>query len=113
MKTSDNNRVVNNDGVESLKSNMEKYASEVTTLNELIKAESITYSTAKLDYEQELRFYNADMTFSNIVSEPYVADKKSFPIRWIVVAISALSACVLSMVVVFIIENRKALFKQK
>ncbi len=113
LKTSDNNRVVNNDGVESLKSNMEKYASEVTTLNELIKAESITYSTAKLDYEQELRFYNADMTFSNIVSEPYVADKKSFPIRWIVVAISALSACVLSMVVVFIIENRKALFKQK
>ncbi len=111
LKTADKGNI-NNDGVEVLKGNMEKYASEVTILNELIRAESVAYSNTKLDYEQELRFYNADMTFSNVISEPFVADRKAFPTRWIIVAISALSACVLSMVVVFVIENRKSLFKQ-
>ena len=72
-----------------------------------IQAEGNTYVSIKVDYEQELRFYNSVLTYSNIVTEPFPADKKSFPVRWVVVALCGLSAFLLSIVGVFIIENRK------
>ncbi|MCQ2078079.1 MAG: hypothetical protein MJZ20_13815, partial [Bacteroidaceae bacterium] len=61
----------------------------------------------KVDYEQELRFYNSNLTYSNIVTDPFPADKKSFPVRWVVVALCGLGAFLFSILLVFIIENRK------
>ena len=90
-----------------LKNNLEKYGAEVLDLRTKIEAEATTYVNTKVDYEQSLRFFNSQLTYSNIVTEPFPADKKAFPIRWVVVALSALGALLLSIVVVFIIENRK------
>ena len=75
-------------------------------LEKLIKMESEYYSLVKVDYEQELRFYNAEMTFSNVVSEPFVADKKSYPVRWVVVALSAIAACLLSLLLIYVFDNK-------
>lgn len=97
---------VNQDGVEEIKANLEKYGPEIIALSTLIEQENITYSQVKLDYEQELRFYNADMTFSNVVSEPFVADKKSFPVRWVVVALCAIGACLLSLLFIYVFDNK-------
>ena len=60
-----------------------------------------------MDYEQQLRIYNANLTYSNIITEPYPADKKAYPVRWIVVALCGLGAFLLTILVLFIIENRK------
>lgn len=90
-----------------LKGNIEQYGAEVLDLHTKIAAEGNTYVAIKCDYERELRFYNGTMTYSNIITEPYPADKKSYPVRWVVVALSALAAFLLSIIVIFIIENRK------
>lgn len=90
-----------------LKDNLETYGAEIIDLTTKIQAEGNTYVSIKVDYEQELRFYNSVLTYSNIVTEPFPADKKSFPVRWVVVALCGLSAFLLSIVGVFIIENRK------
>lgn len=90
-----------------LKENMELYGADILDLTTKIQAESNTYVSIKVDYEQELRFYNSELTYSNIVTEPFPADKKSFPVRWVVVALSGLGAFLLSILVIFIIENRK------
>lgn len=90
-----------------LKTNMEQYSSEVLDLHTKIAAEGNTFVAIKCDYEKELRFYNGLMTYSNIITEPYPADKKSFPVRWVIVALSGLGALLLSILVIFIIENRK------
>ena len=90
-----------------LKQNLEQYGADAVDLETKIVAEANTYSLIKKDYEQNLRFYNSQLTYSNIVTEPFPADKKAFPIRWVVVALSALGALLLSIVVIFIIENRK------
>jgi uncharacterized protein involved in exopolysaccharide biosynthesis len=87
--------------------NLEQYGPEAIDLENKIIAEATTYVDVKLDYEQQLRFYNSDLTYSNIVTEPYPADKKSYPVRWIVVALSAMGAMLLTILVLFIIENRK------
>ena len=95
-----------NDNVNEMKSNIEQYGPEIISLTQMIQSESQAYSSVKLDYEQELRFYNAEMTFSNVVSEPFVADKKSYPVRWVVVALCGLAACVLSILVIYVMEHK-------
>ena len=90
-----------------LKTNLELYGPEAIDLETKIVAEGNTYTSIKMDYEQELRFFNSNRTYSNIVTEPYPADKKSYPVRWVVVALSGLGAFLLTILVLFIIENRK------
>ncbi|MBR5082220.1 MAG: hypothetical protein IKX35_07260 [Bacteroidales bacterium] len=96
-----------------LKNNLEAYGAEAVDLRTKIEAEANTYVSTKVDYEQNLRFYYSDLTYSNIVTEPFPADKKAFPVRWVVVALSALGALLLSIVVIFIIENRKRFVGEK
>ena len=96
-----------------MQANMEKYGAEIIDLQTKIAAEGNTYVSIKVDYEQNLRFYHSDLTYSNIVTEPFPADKKAFPVRWVVMALSALGALLLSIVVVFVIENRKRFVAEK
>ena len=110
LKTDGGTRV-NQNGVDEMKANLEQYGPEIIALSTLIENENITYSQVKLDYEQELRFYNADMTFSNIISEPFVADKKAYPVRWVVVALCGMAACFISIIVVYLIERKKDIAK--
>ena len=90
-----------------LMQNLEQYGPEAIDLENKIIAEATTYVDVKLDYEQNLRFYYSDLTYSNIVTEPYPADKKSYPVRWVVVALCGLGAFLLTILVLFTIENRK------
>ena len=101
-----NNGSKKSDDVKEMKSNIQQYGPEIISLTQMIQSESQAYSAVKLDYEQELRFYNAEMTFSNVVSQPFIADKKTYPVRWVVVALCGLAACVLSILVVYVMEHK-------
>ena len=90
-----------------LKNNLEQYGLEAIDLRTKIEAEANTYVSTKVDYEQNLRFFHSNLTYSNIVTEPFPADKKAYPVRWVVVALCGLGALLLSIVTIFIIENRK------
>ena len=90
-----------------LQSNIEQFGAEIHDLHTKIAAEGNTYVATKLDYEKELRFFHSQLTYSNIITEPFPSDKKAFPVRWVVVALSALGALLLSIIVVFILENRQ------
>jgi uncharacterized protein involved in exopolysaccharide biosynthesis len=90
-----------------LKSNLERYGSELMDLQTKLAAEGNTFVAIKCDYERELRFYNGYMTYSNIITEPYPADQKSSPVRWIIVVFAGLGAFLISILTLFIIENRK------
>ncbi len=93
--------------VNDMKNNIELYGSEVLDLHTKIAAEGNTFVAIKCDYERELRFYNGVMTYSNIITEPYPADKKTYPVRWVIVALSGLGALLISILAIFVIENRK------
>ena len=90
-----------------MQANLEQYVAELIDLHTKIAAEGNTYVATKVDYEQNLRFYHSNLTYSNIVTDPFPSDKKAFPVRWVVVALCGLGALLLSIVVIFIIENRK------
>lgn len=83
-------------------------SAEITSaiaLIELISTETAIYSEVRQDYEEELRQAEGKMTFSNIISYPFVSDKKATPVRWIIVALSGISAFLLSILAVAAIEK--------
>jgi uncharacterized protein involved in exopolysaccharide biosynthesis len=97
---------INTKGVNELKTNIENYGGELLVVVEMLQHESRTYVDTRVEYEQALRFYNAEMTYSNIITHPFPSDKKAFPVRWVIVALSALGAFLLSMLVIFMLENK-------
>jgi capsular polysaccharide biosynthesis protein len=66
-------------------------------LVELIASETAAYSEIKIEYEREIRQADGDITYLNVVSKPFVAEKKSYPVRWIIVALCGISAFLLSV----------------
>jgi uncharacterized protein involved in exopolysaccharide biosynthesis len=111
LKTFDGSdaRAVNNAAVKELKENIEKLGGELLTTVEMLQHESRTYVDIKVDYEQEMRFYNSNLTYSNVISKPYPSDKKAYPVRWIIVAMAGIGSLLIAILVIFAIENKKKL----
>ncbi len=111
LKTFDGSdaRAVNNAAVKELKENIQKLGGELLTVVEMLQHESRTYVDIKVDYEQELRFYNSSLTYSNVISKPYPSDKKAYPVRWIIVALAAVGGLLIAILVIFALENKKKL----
>lgn len=87
--------------------NMEEHGGEYLKLVQMMNAESGTFIAMKLDYDKALLNYNRNYTHANILSKPFPADKKSYPVRWLIVVLSTLAALFLALIVAGIIENRK------
>lgn len=108
-----NSANINTKGVEELKQNIGLHGGEMITITEMLQHESNTYVDIKLDYESAVRFLNADLTYSNIISKPFPSDKKAFPVRWVIVALSGLGAFLLTVLAIFAIENKHKLSVQQ
>ena len=99
------------DKVKELKENLENYGPEVNIINNLIYYASENYHKTKYDFEREKRYCANNISFANMVSNPFAADKKAYPIRWVVVALCALCACFISILAVYLMENKKSIIK--
>ena len=99
------NQSVNKPEVLRLKKNMEEYGGDLITLVEYIKEEVHNYSNFKVEYEDALRFYDAKLTYCNMVTSPFPADKKSYPIRWLIVSITVIVTFFFAVIVILLIEN--------
>jgi hypothetical protein len=100
-------RTINQDGVEELKKNFETKGGQLITLVELLRQEARTYSNLKADYEDAIRFYTDELTYANMVTSPFPADKKTSPIRWLIVLFTAMAAFVLTIIVIMFVEKYK------
>ncbi|MBC8321419.1 MAG: hypothetical protein H8E34_11935 [Bacteroidetes bacterium] len=102
-----NKSQINNKEVERLLKNMEKGSGQLIEVVQMIQDEARSYVEVKLDYEMAVRFYDSKLSYSNIISHPYPSDKKSFPIRWLIVSIVSLASFVMALLVIFFLENKK------
>jgi hypothetical protein len=60
-----------------------------------------------LEYDKVMSDLNKILTYSNIVSKPYPADKKSYPIRWIIVVVSVVSTNLFMLLLIIIADKKK------
>lgn len=74
-------------------------------LVELIATETADYTDVRHFYEEELRQAEGNMTYSNIISRPYISDKKAYPVRWVIVALCGIGALLMSILTVAAIEK--------
>lgn len=90
-----------------MKKNMEARGAELLMLQEMIRAEADGYAEFKLDYDQAMLDVNRQYTHATVVSPPYPADKKAYPVRWLIVVMTTLAALFLAVLIIALMENRK------
>jgi hypothetical protein len=87
--------------------NMEEKGMELQAINQHLGSALANYDDLLVKYEDAERDVHKQLTFSNVITSPYTADKKSYPIRWLVVLMTCLAAFVFSAVVIRVLERIK------
>jgi len=67
-----------------------------------------SYNDLKQDYENSINDVTKVLTYANVVTYPVPADKKSYPIRWLIVVISVASSLFLAFLVLLFIDSQRA-----
>ncbi|MCD4697302.1 MAG: hypothetical protein K8S16_13780 [Bacteroidales bacterium] len=97
--------------VKKLKENIESKGVELLILQNLIGAETRKFSDMKDEYEKAYMDFDRRFTYVNMISKPFPADKKAYPIRWLIVVISSLASFFVAFIVILILENYKGMAK--
>ncbi len=99
---------VNTKEAKRLAQNMGKYGGELVQLVNMLQHEAAAYVQVKLSYEVEYRHVISNVTYTNVVTHPFVSDKKAYPVRWLIVFVSVLSVFTLSLVVISFLERKNS-----
>ncbi|MBN1337981.1 MAG: hypothetical protein JXA03_01585 [Bacteroidales bacterium] len=98
---------VNTPELLKLKKNFESKGGELILLVTLIENEAIQYSDMKYEYEKAYMDFDRKFTYVNEITRPYPADKKAYPIRWLIVLVSVLAGTFLAFIIALILENKR------
>jgi capsular polysaccharide biosynthesis protein len=85
--------------------NLKLKGGDFVLANDLYYAAIVNYNKLKEEYESALKDVTKELTYINYVSNPVPALKKSYPIRWLIVLISAVAAFALSLTTIIVIES--------
>lgn len=78
---------------------------ELSKLYSLYSGQAGTLNYFIDQYDKYMFDFNSEISFTNVVSKPTLPDKKCFPVRWLIVSISTLSAFALACLY-FILTNK-------
>jgi uncharacterized protein involved in exopolysaccharide biosynthesis len=93
--------------VNRLKQNLEQKGGEREMVSNLMLSIAKDYSAFKLDFDRAVLDENRNYTYVNVLNKPFVADKKGYPVRWVIVVLSALATLFAAIIVIGIIESRR------
>lgn len=65
------------------------------------------YNQLFVHYQGILKEVNQELSYVNVVAQPEVADKKTYPVRWLIVVTSTLSALLFALVILLLFEKRQ------
>ena len=85
--------------------NMEEKGMELQAVNQHLNATLGDYDGLMMKYQDAMKEVNKDITFSNVVEAPFPADKKTYPIRSLIVLISCAVALLFSVIVLRLVEK--------
>lgn len=64
------------------------------------------YNEIFIRYQNILKEVNQNLSYANVVSSPEVADKKSFPVRWLIVVTTLISTLLAALIILLLFEKR-------
>ncbi|MBN2805434.1 MAG: hypothetical protein JXR22_02160 [Prolixibacteraceae bacterium] len=77
---------------------------ELRKHQEMLEQYEIAADTLQLRYDYNLAMAQHQVSYSRIIERPFVADKKAYPIRWLIVFLAAFTAGFISLIAVSLIE---------
>jgi len=98
----------NNAGVRALEAKLDtlaKYGGPYVSLRDALEHEKRQLSIIKTKYEEAKVDAEEALPQKFVVSDAYKAEKKSYPIRWLIVVITTLSAFLIVVISIIILEN--------
>lgn len=88
--------------------NFQEKGGEYLTLKNLINSQKSFYFRKLEEFNLVRTDMDKKLTYSNLVSKPSPANKKSYPVRWMIVLISAISSIFFALIVIGYIDRKNA-----
>lgn len=85
---------------------LESKGGEFRQLTELSNMFRSNYGQLLTEYEQVVNDVTKELTYTNVIVYPEVSDKKVYPIRWLIVAMSTASAVLICFLLMLWREQR-------
>lgn len=85
-------------------SDLVKYGGDMRTMIKIIDDYQIMADTLKRRYDSNISLANQKSSYSRIVEHPFVADKKAYPIRWLIVFMATVAVSIMSVITVSLID---------
>lgn len=82
-----------------------QYGGAYVTLQDRLFNETKRLSIMRMKLEQAQADFESDLPHKFVVNKAQPADKKSYPVRWLVVAMSGISAFLLALLLIVVQEN--------
>jgi hypothetical protein len=92
--------------VDSLKKNLEQRGGHLVSVNSQLDGLRESYNGVKVEYDRAVSDLTKELTYSNVVTKPFAADKKSYPIRSLITLASMFSALLLSLIILIVIDRK-------
>lgn len=106
----------NRSGVKALEDKLDvlaEYGGPYVSIRDALEYEKKQLSEVKAKYEEAKIDASEVLPQKFIVNNAYEAEKKSFPIRWIIVVISTLSAFILGVIILAVLDSLARYNKKK
>jgi uncharacterized protein involved in exopolysaccharide biosynthesis len=85
--------------------NLSEYGGAYVSLRDALEYEKKQLSELKTKYEEAKVDAEEELPCKFIVNSAYKAEKKSYPVRWLIVVVSTISVFLLAVLVLIIIDN--------
>jgi hypothetical protein len=92
--------------IDSLKRNLEEKGGEQLSVTEQLDGLRKSYNDIHVEYDKAISDLTKELTYSNVVAKPFAADSKSYPVRSLIVLVSAFSALLLGLLIFVILDRR-------
>lgn len=94
-------------GIDSLYRHLENKGGDLISLSSQYNSLLKDYNSIKTSYDQAVSDMTKELTYTNVMANPYPADTKSYPVRWVIVLVSVLASTLLAFIIFMIIDRNK------
>lgn len=93
--------------IQELYKNLGENGTQVYRIEQKFNSAVIAIDSLNMLHDGHLIELEKDITYSYVVERPFAADKKAYPVRWMIVAFSALSAVFVALLAFLVLDYRK------
>lgn len=92
--------------VDSMLRNLEEKGGAQIAVTDQLDGLRKSYNEIKTEYDKAISDLTKELTYSNVITKPFPADAKCYPVRSLIVIISAFSGFLLGLLIFVILDRR-------